>query len=499
MTLSATLNIAQASLATNAALSSVLSRNISGVNDPNFSRKIGSLTTSAAGGVTFLGVENATDAALFSNLLSSNADAASSQALADGLGQLERTVNLNATPLSSAGDTSKDSSPATALGTLTAALQTFAAAPADSGSAQGVLVAAKALVGKLNTATNTVQALRTASDGQINDAVKEVNTLLQQFGVVNTAIIAGSASGADVTDALDKRNKILSSISQDIGITTINNPDGGISIYTDSGATLFQGTARTVSFETTGVYTAAVDGNAVLVDGVQVTGSSAVMPIKGGKIAGLAQLRDETTVDYQKQLDQIAAGLISTFAESDQTGGAAPTVPGLFTYQGAPAMPTGSQTGLAASIKVNPTVDPSQGGSIVLLRDGGIGGGGDPAYTWNTTGADAYTGYITGLMTKLQQPTSFDASSGGASRGTLATYAGSSVSWLETTRANASTTASDRQAVVTQTTTSLSNATGVNLDEQLSQMLDLEHSYQASAQLITAVRGMYDALLSAVQ
>ena len=51
---------------------------------------------------------------------------------------------------------------------------------------------------------------------------------------------------------------------------------------------------------------------------------------------------------------------------------------------------------------------------------------------------------------------------------------------------------------MTQTTTNLSSETGVNLDEQLSKMLDLEHSYQASAELMTTVKSMLDSLLSAV-
>ena len=110
------------------------------------------------------------------------------------------------------------------------------------------------------------------------------------------------------------------------------------------------------------------------------------MALKSGSIAGLTQLRDTTTVAYQNQLDQIAGGLVSAFSESDQTGGSAPTIPGLFTYSGAPAMPTTGQTGLAASIAVSANVDPSQGGTLTRLRDGGIGDPGNSAYVANTTG-----------------------------------------------------------------------------------------------------------------
>ena len=72
------------------------------------------------------------------------------------------------------------------------------------------------------------------------------------------------------------------------------------------------------------------------------------------------------------------------------------------------------------------------------------------------------------------------------------------MSWLETERQAASTASTNKAAVVTQTTTNLSSATGVNLDDQLSKMLDLEHSYQASAELLTTVKSMLDSLLAAV-
>ena len=82
------------------------------------------------------------------------------------------------------------------------------------------------------------------------------------------------------------------------------------------------------------LYTAGTTGNAVYIDGVPVTGANSVMPLKSGKLAGLAQLRDQDTVTYQSQLDEIARGLINTFREIDQTAAALPDVPGLFTYPG---------------------------------------------------------------------------------------------------------------------------------------------------------------------
>ena len=62
MSLTTTLNIAQAALSANAALSTIVSRNIAGVNDPNYSTKIGRLETTQGGGVRVAGVTSGTSA-----------------------------------------------------------------------------------------------------------------------------------------------------------------------------------------------------------------------------------------------------------------------------------------------------------------------------------------------------------------------------------------------------------------------------------------------------
>ena len=155
------------------------------------------------------------------------------------------------------------------------------------------------------------------------------------------------------------------------------------------------------------------------VDGVPITGASSPMAIQSGALAGYASLRDTIAPQYQAQLDQIAGGLINAFAESDQSATPTlPSLPGLFTSPGRPAFPRPSATtGLAATIEVNPNVDPSQGGNANLLRDGGISDPGNPAYTYNTTGAASYTGRIQELIGAIGATQSFDPSAGlGSSR-----------------------------------------------------------------------------------
>jgi flagellar hook-associated protein 1 FlgK len=268
-------------------------------------------------------------------------------------------------------------------------------------------------------------------------------------------------------------------------------------IFTDSGVTLFETRARAVTFQPTPGYDASTPGNAVYVDGVPVTGDTASMALHSGRLAGLAAIRDDFAPRYQTQLDEIARGLIQSFAESDQSSSALPDVPGLFTWSGAPAIPgLGSVVGLAGEIRISANVDPAQGGNANLLRDGGISG--NPAYIYNSTGAAGFSDRLQGLIDSLNAAQAFDPLAGLGANASLANYAAGSAGWLQEARKSAAADASYSAALLSRATESLSNASGVNLDEEMTIMLELERSYQASAKLMAAIDALFDSLLASV-
>ena len=84
-----------------------------------------------------------------------------------------------------------------------------------------------------------------------------------------------------------------------------------------------------------------------------------------------------------------------------------------------------------------------------------------------------------------------------ASSASLTDYANASVSWLQAQNQQASDASSYQNAVATQATSALSNATGVNLDAEMTNMLNLENSYASTAKLLTTVTSMFTALLQA--
>lgn len=496
MSLSSAGAIANQSLATVASQINVVSRNISGVNVSGYAAKTALVSTSFGGGAQIDGIARATNSALFQNSLQATSAKTSSSVLSDGLDQIDRALGISS---STATDATTSRSPAALIASLSTALQTYSVSPSDSAAAQSVLTSAQALAQALNDATAVLQNVRQQADADIASSVADINSLLAQFHEVNSDIVAGTQAGRDVTDSLDRRDELLMKLSAEVGITTVTRANNDMVIYTDGGATLFETTPRTVSFQPTTVYTATTSGAAVFVDGVQVTGSSSPMPIQSGRLKGLTDLRDVVAPQYQSQLDETARGLIDAFSETDQTGGANPTVPGLFTYPGAITTPAvGVIAGLAGEIIVNANVDPSQGGNLNLLRDGGISSPGNPVYTYNATGGAGYSDRIRQLISGLSTSRSFDPAAGLDSQQSLTSYATSSVGWLAAQRQQATNATTYQSTLLSQTSQALSNATGVNLDDQMSKMLDLENSYQASAKLLSTVDAMYKALFQAL-
>jgi flagellar hook-associated protein 1 FlgK len=121
------------------------------------------------------------------------------------------------------------------------------------------------------------------------------------------------------------------------------------------------------------------------------------------------------------------------------------------------------------------------------------------AYLWNTSGAPGYAGRVENLIDELGAGRDFDPGAGVVSRGTVASFAASSAGWLAEARRAARSDFDVATAFSARASDALSRATGVDLDAEMAKMLNLERSYEASAQLIRAVDQMYQTLLSVVR
>ncbi|MGB6118817.1 MAG: flagellar hook-associated protein FlgK, partial [Mesorhizobium sp.] len=354
MSLSTALNIAQSALQSNARQTATVSRNITSASDPDYNRRAASLSSQVPG-IRVMSIQRATDAALFRSNLSATASYEGQYTLRAAIESMTQGIN----------GIEHGSSPAKAIGSLYESLQFYASNPANASVAESAIDAAREVVRTLNNGTASVNAARAEADRNIAQSISDLNQLLADFKKTNDAIVGGTAMGRDVNDALDKRDGLLKQIAALVPVSTITRDNNDIVITTASGAILFETVPREVTFQPTLVYGPNTAGNAVMIDGVPLVPGSGANTDASGRIAANLQMRDDIAPKMQAQLDEIARGLISTFAETDQTGGGAPSLAGLFTWSGGPALPPGGMTttGLAASISINAAMDSTAGGN----------------------------------------------------------------------------------------------------------------------------------------
>lgn len=484
MSLSSALLTAKSSLAATSKQTSVVSRNISGAKDADYSRRTASLVSGPYGSL-YVGISRSADEAMFNRYIQSNSAASASSTLADGLDRLSALYSAD----------NYSGSPSGLIGDLRDALQTYAASPSNSALGDSVVSVAQSLANALNDCTRQVQSLRNDADREIADSVANINDLLAKFEKANQNVVGGTRMGRDVSDYLDQRDALLKQLSGEIGITTMMRGDNDMVIFAENGVTLFETTARKVTFEQSAVLTPGVAGKAVTVDGVPLSHDTFDQPFGTGRLSGLLQLRDQIAPQYQMQLDEIARGLVTVFAESDQTG-SSPDQTGLFSWSGSPAIPgAGLSAGIAGTIEVSVPFIASEGGSALLLRDGGANGAN---YKYNVQGAAGFSDRLRALNEAFSEPMVFDAAAGISSSSSLIGYSASSLGWLEGKRQKANSEFTYNGTVASQADFALSNATGVDIDTEMALLLDLEHSYQASSRVLTTVSAMLDDLLNAV-
>ena len=486
MSLTSALRIAQSSLMNTGVQTTVTSRNISEASNENYVRR-DAVLVSTENGSRVVTITRATSDDLLWDSLQALSDSRAQSIISNGADRLQRLVNGN----------ENSTSPATLLAKFEDALQLYANDSSNTLLGESAIGYAKELTDGLNGASLALQEYRADLDKNIEASVGELNNLLDQFKQVNDEIIKGTGSGQDVNNALDERDTLLKQISEYVSVSVVKRENNDFVLYTDQGVTLFETVPREVTFEPLSSYSAGISGNTIRIDGVPVIGGSGADTNASGTLEAMIQLRDTVTVDMQAQLDEIARSLVTIFAETDTSGGGGSDLAGLFTYAGGPAIPAAGTiaTGIAQTIGVNAAYDPSVGGNPELLRDGGANGA---SYVANTDGEAGFADQLIAFLDLMNAPLSTDASAGITGSYSVSEYAESSIGWLESLRSRATDAADSKGALYERLQSSLSSNTGVNMDEEMAILVELEQSYQASARIVQAIDEMMQVLLNAV-
>ncbi|MGY2052194.1 flagellar hook-associated protein FlgK [Methylobacterium sp. JK268] len=278
------------------------------------------------------------------------------------------------------------------MNTFAQSLQALASDPTSSASRAAVVSDAGQLASAIGQAATGVQQLRTGIESRIGTDVATASQLLAQIADLNVKIVsAGNGTGTGdprTADLQDQRDQAITQLAQTMDVQTTTVADGSVSVMTGSGVTLVDhGAASRLSFDgrsqigPQSVYTA--DPSTRGVGTITATTPSgtridlvADKAIRSGTIAAGLTLRDDTLVQAQRQLDDLASGLSRSMSDRAVTGTAATGTGG----SGFDIELTGLQAGNAVTIGVR-TASGANRNVILVPTTGNAPATIDPAQT----------------------------------------------------------------------------------------------------------------------
>jgi flagellar hook-associated protein 1 FlgK len=232
----------------------------------------------------------------------------------------------------------------------------------------------------------------------------------------------------------------------------------------------------------------------------------------GGSIGANLVLRDQTLPTYQGEIDEFAQTLATRFSAQGLTLFSDPNgnVPA---GGGAPVQ--NGYVGFASIMTVNPTVAATPSDVRDGTQDVAGSATGASAYTINPDNLAGFTGMIDRVLNYsfgadvqdgVTQPSPNVAGLGAsgtlnapfAAPDTLGDFANDVTGSQATDSSNASATATDASGAQTSLASTLNGKVGVDVDSQLSTMVQLQNAYGANGKIISAIEAMFQTLLTDV-
>lgn len=484
MSISSALSNAYSGLTATSRAAEAVSNNVSNALTEGYSRQIvdpKAVTLAGNGaGVRLDGVVRAEDVVLTSARRRAEATMANASNISDGLGRLTGLL----------GEPGDETALASRVSAFENSLASAQSAPDSVALQQSVLIAAKSLAGSFNRISLETTRIRVDADAQISREVAVVNSSLKQIEGLNAEIRMFAQSGRSVAALEDQRQMLVDKVNSIIPIRQSKVDAGEIAIFTTGGEILLNGSAREIGFTPTAMMTPDMTLASGALSGLTVNGIPVAIGVDGGTLEGgsLAahfQIRDTLAPELNQQVDALARDLVERFQDPTVDPTLAVGAAGLFTDDGA-AFAVVDEVGLAGRLSVNGLVDPAVGGELWRIRDG-IG-----AVTPGYSGDPTHLVRLSDALTALRPVT--------PNMGLSAPM--SNVGFAEEITsfwASESTTQQDDVAFKVGRFEALRgeelNATGVDTDSELQNLLVIEQAYAANARVISVIDNLMNRLL----
>lgn len=289
--------------------------NIANVNTPGYSRQVAVATTPTpqftGAGYFGRGVEISTVQRIYDGFLTAQAHSATA---------LAGEAKARATQLSLA-----DKILGTTDGGIGAAMNGFQSAigqaanyPGDLSARQSALSAAQALAAQFNDAAGRLADQRLAVDSQIRALAGNVNQQLRDVAALNNQVALSQGNGQPANDLLDRRDALVRTLSETLGVTAVPQGDGSVSLFVANGQSVVLGAnAATIELQSD-----PYDPRHPIV-GITRGGTFTAIDsdqLSGGTLGGLLKYADQDLAKIEDAVGRLALATASAYNARHRLG-----------------------------------------------------------------------------------------------------------------------------------------------------------------------------------
>jgi flagellar hook-associated protein 1 FlgK len=354
------------------------------------------------------------------------------------------------------------------------AAQTVASDPTSDAARQVMLSSGRNLASRFNTLATAFNDIRVDSNHEIAATVASINTYASQIATLSGNIARAEAStGQPANDLRDQRDQLVAELNKLINVTPVQQGDGAFNLFVGSGQPLVVGTRAATMSSMPDATNPQYDVPALSLAGGVTQPLDASM-VTGGKLGGLMAVRTDVLQPAMQDLDRLAYEFATQFNSQHSAGFDKSGAAGGNFFTDLSALPS-PYTGAARMFAMDAAMtDPSK----IAASSSSAGSPGDNAnalalaglQTTASIGGSTFAGFYAQLVARTA---------------TLASEADISVSAYE------SITSQARQAQQA--------ISGVNLDEEATNLIRFQQAYQASAKAMQVASSLFDTLIGVMR
>jgi flagellar hook-associated protein 1 FlgK len=337
---------------------------------------------------------------------------------------------------------------------LFSAFQAVATSPTSIAARQALVSQAQTLASTFNQINSQLDSARDSLNTSLGNDVDSANQLLSGIADLNKQISTAEFGGATPNDLLDEREQDLENLASLTNITTSTGTNGAVDVSI-GGQTLVSGNQVLDTLKTFDA-----GGGQML---VQTATGGVSLTLTGGSMQGTIDARDGELATMQGSINTLASTLI-TQVNTIHSGG--------FSLTG-----TNGTNFFNGSDAATITVNPSLADNPSLIQASG---------TATATGDNSVALQLADLASAAQSD---------LSNQTFGSSYSQTVAGLGDALQTANNQVSNQTAVSNMLSTQRSSVSGVNVDEEMTNLMGFQRAYEASAQLVTTVNQMMETVL----